>query len=218
MRLRALAAAFVLAALNAPGARAQERSRPLGLLLSHSMASGTASDGPTCLCGERADLLAPVTVSTLELELTLPLMASSSWGVEIPVRAVPLMVVRNNPVSAAHYLPGLDQWAMSVDTPRASTLGLGIKPIGLRAWAGPRRVRLQAEVSAGVMRFGSPLLASNATRFNFVYDMGLGVRIEVPRSGRAEAGFRWQHLSNAGFGEVNPGLDSRVAYVGFWLY
>jgi hypothetical protein len=217
LSLRALAVALGLATLAAPGARAQEASRPLGLLLSHSVTSGTASDGPGCLCGQRTDVLAPISVSSLELELTLSLRSAVRWGLEVPVRAVPLVVVRNNPISPA-YLDGSGRWAMSVDTPRASTLGFGVKPIGLRAWTGSRRVRLHAEVSAGVVRFGSPLLASNATRFNFAYDMGVGIRMEVPGAGRAELGFRRQHLSNAGLGKVNPGLDSHVAYIGFWLY
>jgi hypothetical protein len=48
--------------------------------------------------------------------------------------------------------------------------------------------------------------------------MAAGIRMEVPSAGRAELGLRRQHLSNAGFGEVNPGLDSHVAYIGFWVY
>jgi hypothetical protein len=213
---RALTLALGLAALGAPGAGAQESSRSLGLLLSHSMTSGTSSDGPECLC-ERADVLAPVSVSSIEVELTLTLRASQAWGLELPVRAVPLIMARNNPVNAAYADP-FGQWFMPLDTPRSSTLGLGLKPVGLRAWAGSRRVRLQAEASAGVVRFGSPLLAANATRFNFVYDVAVGIRIDVPGAGRAGLGLRRQHLSNAGLGEVNPGLDSHVAYIGFWLY
>ncbi|HUP52536.1 MAG TPA: acyloxyacyl hydrolase [Longimicrobiales bacterium] len=67
-------------------------------------------------------------------------------------------------------------------------------------------------------RSARPSSTSNATRFNFAYDMAAGIRMEVPRAGRAELGLRRQHLSNAGFGEVNPGLDSHVAYIGFWVY
>ncbi len=217
MKLRGLAAALCLIALNASDAPAQEASRPLGVLLSHSMTSGTASDGPECLCGERADVLEAISVSSIEVELTLPLRTTARWGVEMPLRAVPLVVVRNNPISAA-VTDGTGRWSMAPDTPRSSTLGFGLKPVGFRVWVGSTRVRLQAEVSAGAVRFGSPLLASNATRFNFAYDVAAGFRMEVPGAGRAELGFRRQHLSNAGFGEVNPGLDSHVAYIGFWVY
>jgi len=217
VRLRGLVVPLGLIALAAPGAPAQQASRPLGVLLSHSMTSATASEGPECLCGERDDVLAPISMSSIEVELTLPLRTTARWGVEMPLRAVPLVVVRNNPISAA-VVDGTGQWFMALDTPRSSTLGFGLKPVGFRAWAGSKRVRLQAEVSAGVVRFGSPLLASNATRFNFAYDMAAGIRMEVPSAGRAELGLRRQHLSNAGFGEVNPGLDSHVAYIGFWVY
>jgi len=112
---------------------------------------------------------------------------------------------------------GMGQWAMSVDTRRASTLGFGIKPLGVRGWVGSPRVRLELDASAGVMHFGDPLLASNATRFNFVYDYALGLGVKLPGGGRAVVGYRHHHLSNAGLGDVNPGLDSHAAFVGLRL-
>jgi hypothetical protein len=212
----ALAVVVAQAALAPASARAQEASRSVGLLVSHSLASATSAQGSECFCGGR-DVLAPVSISSIELELSLPIRAESTWGVDVPLRAIPIVVARNNPSSAA-YQDTQGVWAMSLDTPRSSTRGFGIKPLGLRAWAGRSKVRLFADASAGVVHFGTPLLASNATRFNFVYDLGLGVQVDVPGAGRLALGFRRHHLSNAGLGEVNPGLDSDVAYLGFWLY
>lgn len=213
---RAVSAALLLTALVTSGALGQERgSVSFGLLLSQSMTSATAAEGPTC-CGQARDVLAPVSVSSLEIEVAFPLRQGGAWGVEYAPRAVPLVLVRNNPLDAAQ-MNGLGGWYMSFDTPRASTVGLGIKPVGLRAWAGSARVRLQTEFAAGMLRFGTPALASNATRFNFVYEVGVGIRVDVPGAGRVALGFRRHHLSNAGLGEVNPGLNSHMAYLGLWL-
>ena len=214
---RTLGMALILTAVGGSRSSAQEpASRSFGLLLSQSITSATAAEAPTCPCDRGRDVLAPVSVATIEIELAVPLRQGRAWGLEYAARAVPLAMVRNNPRDAAYMNP-LGGWTMSLDTPRASTAGFGVKPVGLRGWAGAGRVRLQADVTAGVVRFGSPALASNATRFNFVYEVGVGVRFIVPGAGHAAIGFRRHHLSNAGLGEVNPGLDSHMAYLGFWL-
>ncbi len=41
--------------------------------------------------------------------------------------------------------------------------------------------------------------------------------IRAASQGGIEIGFRLRHISNAGLGEVNPGLDSQVIYVG-WVF
>ena len=214
---RTLGTTLILVAVGGSRSPAQEpASRSLGLLVSQSITSATAAEAPTCPCDRGRDVLAPVSVSTIEIELAVPLRQGLAWGLEYAARAVPLAMVRNNPRDAAYMNP-LGGWTMSLDTPRASTVGVGIKPVGLRGWAGAGRVRLQADVTAGVVRFGSPALASNATRFNFVYEVSVGVRVIMPGAGHAAIGLRRHHLSNGGLGEVNPGLDSHMAYLGFWL-
>jgi hypothetical protein len=210
---RWVAFGLALAALGVTTASAQDAARrSVGVFLLQSMTSGTAAD-PICQCPGRGDLLAPVSVSAVEIEVTLPLRVADGWGLEIPLRVVPLMLVRNNPVSSA-YRNG-HGWTMSPDTPRGSTLGAGVRPLALRGGVGSESVRLHAQIAAGVFGFGTPLFASNAKRLNFAYEMGVGVSVAVQRAGRAVLGFRRDHLSNAGLGEVNPGLNSHVAYLGF---
>jgi len=52
------------------------------------------------------------------------------------------------------------------------------------------------------------------TRFNFLADGHAGVYIRS-YLGTASFGFRLQHISNGDTGRVNPGLDTRMLYVGF---
>ncbi len=106
---------------------------------------------------------------------------------------------------------------MPAGTPRERDVGAGIKPLALRAWAGSGPVRLEGDVSAGAMFFARPMLAANATRFNFVAEADLGVRFTLPDGRRIVVGYRRHHLSNGGLGDVNPGLNSHVLYLGLWL-
>jgi hypothetical protein len=208
-----LAAALLLAAT---GVRAQDvPRRAVRVLLTHSMTSGTSAHGAACPCPESGDVLAPVSLSSLEFEVAWTLWRGGGWGVEYPIRAVPLALVRNNPTAAARLDPHGRGWVLSSRTPRDSTVGLGIKPLGIRGWAGSDRVGLEGEVSSGFFHFGTPLLAANGTQFNFVIEVGIGLRVDLPGRGGTVIGYKWHHLSNAGFGEVNPGLDSGVLYVAF---
>jgi hypothetical protein len=181
------------------------------------MTSGSSAHGPLCLCPEGADVLAPVSVTSFEIDVAWRLGGGPRWGVEYPLRVVPLALVRNNPTDAARRNPMGSGWTISPMPPRSSTAGFGIKPVGMRGWVGSGRVAVQADASGGFIHFGSPLLAANGTRFNFVAELGVGLRIDMPGRGRTVIGYRWHHLSNGGFGEVNPGLNSDMLAVGFWL-
>jgi len=77
-------------------------------------------------------------------------------------------------------------------------------------------IRLQANLSRGVLGFAIPTPSANSTRLNFTGEAGLGLRFLIP-DGRVAVGYRLHHLSNAGRGEVNPGVDSHLLVLGFWL-
>jgi hypothetical protein len=154
-------------------------------------------------------------LSTFEIEFTVPWRTRGRWGVEYHARLVPLAWVRENPTQSA-FRSGLG-WAMPTTTTRDSTLGFGLKPAGLRGWFGGGDVRLEADASAGILRFGTPLFAANAARLNFVYEMGFGVRVFRLARGGVVLGYRRHHVSNAGLAEVNPGVNSHVLFLGLPL-
>jgi len=220
MRLesRAVATGALLLAVVtglAPGrASAQRGGRSLGIVVAQSVSSQTSASPGGC-CGGEEDVLAPLMLSTLEVELTIPLRRRPSWGLDYPLRIVPLALALHNPTDSATQIGG--DWFMSAGTPRERTVGVGVKPLALRAWVGNGPVRLEGDVSAGVLLFASPMLAANAARFNFVAEADLGVRLALPDGRRMVVGYRRHHLSNGGLAEVNPGLNSHVVYVGLWL-
>lgn len=211
----ALATCLLLAASGAAHAvAAQTPGRALSLTLTHSLGSSTSAHPPPCPTScVSGDVLAPLSVSTVEVELSLPLRARGRMGLEYHARLVPLAIVRNNPIEAA--MLGPFGWSISQSTDRDTTLGFGIKPAGLRGWVGGDHVRLEADASAGILRFGTPLLAANAAYTNFVYELGVGLRLG-PRG--AAIGYRRHHVSNAGLADVNPGLNSHVLFIGLPIF
>ena len=164
----------------------------------------------------QGDVLSPLSLSTVEVEIALPFGTRERWGLEYHLRVVPLAVMRNNPTQAA--MMGSRGWFLPQTTERGSTFGFGIKPAGLRGWIGGDDLRLEADASAGVLRFGTPLLAANAAQLNFVYEMGVGLRMPWPGRGGVVVGYRRHHVSNAGLAEVNPGLNSHMLFVGLPIF
>ena len=212
-----IAGCALLCSLGAHDLAAQSPSRTFGLTLTQSVGSGTSAHPPPCgtLCSQR-DVLAPLSLSTLEIELAVPLHTRDRWGLEYHLRAVPLAMMRDNPTQPARW-SGLG-WSLSTTTARASTFGFGLKPAGLRGWIGRGDVRLEADASAGVLRFATPLFAANGAHVNFLYEMGVGLRMSWLARGGVVVGYRRHHVSNAGIAVVNPGLNSHMLYLGLPIF
>ena len=212
-----IAGCALLCGLAAHDLAAQSTSRTFGLTVTHSLGSGISAHPPPCWTGCVAgDVLAPLSLSTLEIELAVPLRTRDRWGLEYHLRVVPLAMMRDNPTQPATR-SGL-RWSLPMTTARASTFGFGIKPAGLRGWIGGDDLRLEADASAGILRFGTPLLAANAAQLNFVYEMGVGLRVSWLARGGVVVGYRRHHVSNAGLAEVNPGLNSHMLFVGLPIF
>ncbi len=97
----------------------------------------------------------------------------------------------------------------------ATARGYAVTPIGLqmRAFHG-RAVEAVIGASFGVVQYDAPVPDPGEKRRNFMGDIVLGVHVRTGRQGAITAGVRQNHTSNAGTGAVNPGLESRVVYLG----
>ena len=93
--------------------------------------------------------------------------------------------------------------------------GVGAAPLGLRIRFRPHAA-LQPYVAAsgGALWFRHPVPTPDAARFNFIADLGGGVRYARPGRIGVMAGYRLQHISNGGTAAVNPGLDAHMFYLG----
>src|SRR5262249_46173034 len=97
----------------------------------------------------------------------------------------------------------------------AHTFGFTISPLHMRwNFASRRRARVFAEGSGGIVYTGQPVPPRTTTTFNFIDQAGFGVRIaETPRRAWM-IGYRFQHISNAGRAEPNPGANFNLVYGG----
>lgn len=172
----------------------------LGVLISHS----ASSDSPVTQA---------LALTTVEVEWTLPVCNGGGWGLEYAAAGI-VAAVQENPTGVIE--TSSDAWVVWNPPPAGTTFGVGLRGLGMRAWMGPERLRLQADVAGGFLYFGTPLLAANATRFNFTGTAGLGLRVAAG-DGHIVLGYRIQHLSNGGLGEVNPGMDAHQVYLGAWV-
>ena len=99
------------------------------------------------------------------------------------------------------------------------TYGFGVSPLGQKVNFLPRgRMQPYIATNAGFVAFTGTVPSNHATMFNFSFEFGGGIQWYV-RPGRAwSLDYRCHHISNAGRGLSNPGVDNgtfRLAYT-FW--
>ncbi|MFO0699191.1 MAG: acyloxyacyl hydrolase [Nitrospira sp.] len=65
----------------------------------------------------------------------------------------------------------------------------------------------------------APRIPEQSTSFNFVLETGPGARYYLTPSLSMTAGARFHHISNAGLGDRNVGINAYLTYVGFsWSF
>lgn len=101
--------------------------------------------------------------------------------------------------------------------PRAQRSGLGIVPlrISFPFTHRPSGSFPFAEGGIGLFLFEDRFPNSHGTLLNVTLDFGLGYNIKITESNSLAIGYRFHHLSNAGIGTVNPGLDSNMILLRF---
>jgi hypothetical protein len=77
-----------------------------------------------------------------------------------------------------------------------------------------RRFGIVVGGTAGFLVFSKPVPFANARKLNATLDVGVGLEVAVGRRWRAIGGYKFHHLSNAGTGDINPGLNANLWYLG----
>jgi lipid A 3-O-deacylase PagL len=98
---------------------------------------------------------------------------------------------------------------------KRSAFGVGVLPVAIEAVIpASDRAGLLIGGGGGAAYFDRRIPDPGETRFNFLADGHAGLYLHTP-IGITTLGFRLQHISNGNTGRVNPGMDSRMLYVGF---
>ena len=99
-----------------------------------------------------------------------------------------------------------------------TAFGWGAAPAGVEVSVSlTRRFGIVVGGTAGFLTFSKPVPFANARKLNATLDVGVGFKMAVWRGWTAIGGYKFHHLSNAGTGDFNPGLNARVWYLGTLL-
>lgn len=101
---------------------------------------------------------------------------------------------------------------------KESVYGLGLMPVGLQ-WNFRPSQQLQpfVSLSAGFVNFQKSVPLPDETKFNFALEAGTGVEYHLGRVTAVQVGIKLHHISNAGRGKANPGINSAIPYAGITI-
>jgi hypothetical protein len=98
---------------------------------------------------------------------------------------------------------------------RKTVYGFGAAPVGGEVrFRATQQFALVLRGSAGGVYFSRPIPDPEERRFNFIFDVGAGAELRFSRRVGITAGYRLNHISNAGRGPVNPGMNSHMLELG----
>jgi opacity protein-like surface antigen len=100
-----------------------------------------------------------------------------------------------------------------VNGQRLYSYATGGSPIGAQVnFLHSRRIQPFVTSGGGFLYFNRQMFG--ATQFNFTAQLGAGVQVFTSRHRSLDLGYMYHHISNANLGNINPGMDSHVVFVG----
>ena len=152
------------------------------------------------------------------------LLSSSRIALAYTADLIPVAVVTDNssetgPFRGGNFTQGGSAFALVGGRLKGNTaFGWGAAPAGVEVSVSlTRRFGIVIGGTAGFLAFSKPVPFANASKINATLDVGVGFELAVGRGWRAIGGYKFHHLSNAGTGDFNPGLNARVWYLGTLL-
>ena len=101
-------------------------------------------------------------------------------------------------------------------TVRENTYGAAIHPAGFRfVFLPKRRLKPYAQTSAGFIFTRKPVPVPESPNYNFSGDFGGGLMYSVDKFRTINFGYRYFHISNMNIGEINPGYNANIFYIGY---
>jgi hypothetical protein len=102
---------------------------------------------------------------------------------------------------------------------RSTIYGAGVSPLGIKLNFGQdTRIKPFVAASAGFVYFQDDVPVRGSSRFNFTPELGFGLQFFMTPKNAVTLGYKLQHISNAGIGRRNPGMDSHLIYAGFSFF
>lgn len=97
--------------------------------------------------------------------------------------------------------------------------GHGITPVGFQFnFNQSNVVQPFFKSSTGYMYFTERFPDERGVRFNFTLELGTGVEFVIAKNVSISVGYKYHHMSNGQFGQINPGVDSNIFYSGITIF
>lgn len=94
---------------------------------------------------------------------------------------------------------------------RETSYAVGMSPLGGRTTFFPRsRIQPSFAVDLGFLVSNRDLPVDDSNRFNFTFAFGPGVQVFSSERSSVRLEYLYHHISNAGMGDSNPGVDQGV--------
>jgi len=127
------------------------------------------------------------------------------------------------PVAVLHYpdrvITQTGPNTVRVDPVKETKYAFGGSPFGLQFNFRPKK-KLQPflALSLSALIFNKTTPNDLGQRLNFGSEGGAGVEYRLSNKKAVTFGYKWYHISNASRGEINPGYDGQMLYLGypFW--
>ena len=137
------------------------------------------------------------------------LFAKDSLSLSYIADLVPIEIQRGNVTRESDSL---------TPTARATVYGTGLAPFGLKASFGRARLKPFVSAAGGFLVFGRRVPLPAATKLTFTGDIDVGADLWTRASRAFTLGLKFHHISNAGTGDVNRGLNLFVLYGGMSFF
>jgi hypothetical protein len=154
-------------------------------------------------------------VYVAELRWTSPGFAKGPVELAYTLDLVPLVVVERTEPNRLICFEEVWRTVCHRDASVRVAAGAGGSPIGTTLVLNRRgATRLRFGSALGMLMFSSDVPIYNSRRLNFRYEYSGGVEQDLWSGRTLSVGYKFFHVSNAGMGQYNPGLDANVIYVG----
>jgi hypothetical protein len=135
---------------------------------------------------------------------------------EYLLEAMPIAVAIKNEVANPGYVRDEEKQKGASSTIRQNTYGAAINPAGFRfVFLPKKRLKPFVQMSAGFIFTRKPIPVPESPSYNFSGDFGGGLMYSLEKHQTINFGYRYFHISNMNIGEINPGYNANVFYVGY---
>jgi hypothetical protein len=156
------------------------------------------------------------------VRLDTPLLSGPVVSLDFSPDFIPLALTTRNPAYTTVSSPTTPSCfcavteAVSVTqrVTRHTTFAFGAAPLGAALHINRHRfVEITVDARGGGLWFTSAVPDPNAARLNFTAAGGVGLTLAQ----RVMLGYAYEHASNGGLGQINPGINTHLLYAGILL-